>query len=164
MEVVEAGKYDDVCSYDTKNTPPAWCKYENSNPEGDSAFVANFDDYYYDDGIETVDSETIHVSGAAGKTFEFYVSHWFFGKDYYADLPTWNDFMMAATLRIRNMSHETQKQLGSGGWSHPTDISTPTHIRNESGKYVRNPEYQGDFKVDVSCDDQCFCTAVYEVL
>jgi hypothetical protein len=164
MEVVEAGNYDDICSADTQDNPPSWCIYENSNPEGDSAYVANFDDNYYDDGDESLDTETITISDAAEKSYEVYVSHWFYGKDYYPDWSGWQDHMLAATLRIRNMSHATQNQLKSGGWSHPTDISISTHIKNADGKWIRNPDYQGDFKVNVSCDSQCLCSAVYELL
>lgn len=52
MEVIEADNFDDSCSHYTQVNSPSWCTYENSNPEGDSAFVTNMDDYYYDDGYE----------------------------------------------------------------------------------------------------------------
>lgn len=146
------------CSYNNKNNLPSWCTYENSSSDGDSAYVANFDDDYYDDDInEMVTKEKIFVTGAAGSTFEFKVRHWFYGKDYYPD--EWFDHMMAATLRIRNKSNPDQKDLNEDGWSHPVDMNTPTHKNG-----AQNPDYKGDFVVTVSCSDSCFCSASYLLL
>ena len=160
MEVVKEDDPNAVCSsdYDAADLP-SWCTYENSSPDGDSAYVANLDDNYYDDAEQTVTSETIMISNAAGKTFEVYVSHWFFSKDYYANFKGWDDHMMAAVLKIKNMSSKDQNQLNSDGWSHPVDLWTPTHVDGE-----KNEDYQGNFKVTVSCDDTCFCSSAFELV
>ena len=160
MEVVREDDPDAVCSSDFyADVIPSWCNYENSSPGGDSAYIANLDDNYYDDAEETITSETIMISNAAGKTFEVRVSRWFFDKDYYPNLEGWDDHMMAALLKIKNMSSKDQNQLNKDGWSHPVDEWTPTHVDGEE-----NPDYQGNFKVTVTCDDTCFCLSAFELV
>ena len=64
-----------VCSWYYSADLPEWCTYENSDAEGDSAYVANLEDYYYADidDLETITEETIVITGVAGKSYEFSV-------------------------------------------------------------------------------------------
>jgi len=156
MEVYRDGDGASFCSNGQQNNLPSWCTYKNSDPDGDSAYVANADDEYYEE--DELTSETVMILSAAGRTIDVYVSHWFNGKDYYPDEEGWeDDHMLAAVLKIRNMSHGEQKQLSSDGWSHPVDQDTPTHDSNGN----QNKDYQGNFKVTVTCDDACYCGAEY---
>jgi len=157
MEVTMDEDETEICSSDNQNDLPAWCTYENSSPDGDSAYVANVDDWFDADELTT---EKIKIFNAAGRTVEVYVSHWFFGKDYYPHWEEWDDHMLAAVLKIKNMSSGTQNQLNSEGWSHPVDMNTPTHDSNGD----INKDYQGNFKVTVTCDDSCFCDASFELV
>lgn len=182
MEVLESGNYDWICSHRYIDELPDWCTYQNSDPDGEYAYIANLDDEYYDDEEEEIHTETIEVIAAAGRSFEFFVYHYFEWNDYYTYLDTWKDHMMvslsnitlefspfqfsdsletkAPKLSITNLSHKTQKQVGKGGWSHPVDKNVPTHL----GKGQKNPNYKGKFKVNVSCNDNCYCKSEYKLL
>ena len=158
MEVAKAGDDYYPCSNYYQDELPAWCTYENSSPEGDSAYVSHVDDTYED--LNLVNTETIEISGFAGDSYEIRVSHYFYQNDYYANSAGWDDHMLAAVLQVTNMS-TAQEQLSSGGWSHPVDLWTPTHIKDDEGKDMMNPDYEGKFKVTVDCDDACVCAASY---
>eukprot|EP01083_Nonionella_stella_P232271 819575_1 len=133
MEVTKVGDAEGyICSAFYSDDLPSWCTYQNSDPNGDSAYIANADDAYYDEDVLT--SETIEIFNAEGSTFNFDVSHYFFYKDYYPDEPGWQDHVMATVLKINNESHATQNELNTDGWSHPTDINTPTHIKQPDGE------------------------------
>jgi hypothetical protein len=151
------------CSWAYSTSLPEWCTYANSDPNGDSAYVASLDDYYYDESDQSASMETIVVSEAAGNKYTFNVAHWFFDKDYYPGLPEWKDHMMAAVLRVNNLSNTEQGQLKAKGWQHPTDLDTSTHIK-KNGVWKVNPAYQGAFVVTVDCDDSCTCTSEYKLV
>lgn len=161
MEITKVGDDDSLCSNYYQDQLPAWCTYENSSPDGDSAFVSNVDDAY--DELDFITTETIEISGFAGESYDISVFHYFFKNDYYANSLGWDDHMLAAVLKVKNMSTD-QKQLSADGWSHPVDLWTPTHIKDAGGQDMENPDYQGKFKVTVDCDDACDCAATYVLL
>ena len=71
LDVTEAGDDWFVCSWYYTNGLPDWCAYENSDPNGDSAYVVNLDDEWND--WEELTEETIKVFNAAGRSFVFKV-------------------------------------------------------------------------------------------
>lgn len=151
--------YDNADYYYTacagwSNAVPSWCKYTTDGPYY-GANIVNYDDYY-DDG-EYVTKETITVSGAAGKKFDFYVSHFFLEKDYYREY-YWNDHMLSAILHIENKSHRNQKQLSEAGWSHEVYEDISTH---EEDTVTKNEDYSDGIVVTVSCNMNCFCQTSY---
>jgi len=160
FQVENTADPETVCGGAYKDELPEWCTYENSNPDKDTAYFASLDDAFAAD--ETVDTETIHIFNASGGTFTFAVSHLFFDEDYYSEYQGWEDHVLAAVLKIKNMTSKTQNQLNPEGWSHPTDIKTPTHIL-DGGKWKVNPDYQDKFVVTVTCDDGCQCDASYHL-
>lgn len=64
-------------------------------------------------------------------------------------------------MKVKNVSNPTQSQLNADGWSHPVDVDT--HVK-KSKVWYENPDYQGAFKVTVTCDDGCICDGVYELV
>lgn len=165
LEVTMENDIDDwMCSWTWSDQLPSWCTYANSHPDGDSAYVANVDDYYADVEEEISTSETVVLTATAGKTYDFAVTHYFFDQDYYTDYDTWKDHMMVAVLKIKNESNEEQGMLKNKGWSHPAELGTSTHLRKLNGGWKVNPDYQGKFKVEVTCDDDCKCTSEYSLM
>jgi len=166
LEVREVGDDWWVCSGYYRTDLPAWCKYSNTSPDptADGANLENYEDYYDPNAPDIQTSETVIISGAAARVFNFDVLHWFWDNDYYTDYETWNDHMIASVLKIKNLSNPNQKFLSDGGWSHPVDINTKTHIQDANGDFSINPAYKGDIRVVVWCDDNCFCNYSYEVL
>lgn len=165
LEVREAGDDWWVCSGYYRTDLPDWCAYSNTSPDptAEGANLENYEDYYDPNAPDMQTSETVIISGAAARVFNFDVLHWFWANDYYADYETWNDHMIASVLKIKNLSNSNQNFL-SDGWSHPVDINTKTHIQDANGSFSVNPAYKGDIRVVVWCDDNCFCNYSYEVL
>ena len=48
--------------------------------------------------------------------------------------------------------------LSEDGWSYEAEKDVSTHIK-VNGKWVPNPDYDGEFTVTVTCDDECVCVA-----
>ena len=71
LDVSEATDDWWVCSWYYSGDLPEWCTYENSEPNGDSAYVANLDDQYEE--WEELTEETVKVFNAAGKSYKFKV-------------------------------------------------------------------------------------------
>ena len=92
------------------------------------------------------------------------MEHYFFKKDYYSDLDTWNDHMMAPVLKIKNLSNSDQGLLKKKGWKRPVDIDTPTHIQLDNGDWMINPDFQDKFVVTVTCDADCLCSWSYSLV
>ena len=167
LEVTKTSDSDGLCSWTSwwNEYLPSWCSYDISDPEwGDSAILINWDDDYYPDG-DFLSKEKVVIKGAADETVEFLVQHYYYDEDYYTCYDSWKDHMMPALLTINNMSNENQGPLHNGiGWSHPVQMNVSTHIQKADGSWSPNPDYQGDFRVSVSCNNSCFCTATYKVL
>jgi hypothetical protein len=161
LEVTMASDDYYECSWSYSDDLPNWCTYSSN---GDSAYVANFDDdWVADDTWEELTSEEVTVYATPGETYNFKVQTWFFDEDYYTSYETWNDHMMAAVLKIKNKSSDNQNQLKSSGWSHPVDVDVSTHIQ-VNGEWVVNPDYQGSFLVTATCDDDCLCESTYTLI
>lgn len=156
LEVTMVGDDYWVCSWYYSDDLPEWCTYENSDPNGDSAYVANLEDYYYDDidDLETITEETIEITGVAGNSYEFKVEAYIFPRDYYTNYDTWADHMNVATLTIEGENGE----LNEDGWSYEASKDVSTHIK-QNGKWVPNPDYEGEFTVTVTCSEECECEA-----
>ena len=146
------------------NFEKSWCVYKNSIEGMDYAYLGNIDDYYADEAAaeDKISEETITVNGLDGKTAYFYVSHFFNEKDYYPTAEEWQDYLLAATLRITN-KHRKKNIIatpdGSTKWQHPTPLGVPTHIDRGNGSWEVNPDYQGQFYIEVTCNDKCECSA-----
>lgn len=154
LEVSRYEDDDDSGSYCDAWTTEQWCEYENSVKGETGAYWANVDDYYYPEWAEETDAlhkEKITTVDMIGTSY-FSVYHYFFEQDYYTSEASWADHMMAAKLTIWNKT----RNIGlhpQGGWSHPVDINTPTHINGEI-----NPDYSGYFYIEVNCSSTCECT------
>jgi hypothetical protein len=137
-----------------------WCTYTNLDTKyGDSAYIGNVDDYYYEELAAEDDKlfkEEITINNAENVTTYFDVSHFFLDKDYYPEYYCWNDHLMAATLTIEVVSQDLFLSP-TGGWSHDVDVDMPTHTAD--GKV--NQDYQGNFSVAVTCSTSCNCTVDY---
>jgi len=162
MEVTKESDEKDICSgyYNNNGELPSWCRYVNSKKNYDGAHVDNFEDYYYtEDELkdELATRETVYIKKAEEEETKIQVFHWLFRSEYYPTFPTWNDHMMAPKLRIMNLAHPTQKQIGRD-YSHPVSKHIRTHIM-KNGKWVGNPNYKGNFEVTVICNKNCFCEA-----
>jgi len=162
IEVFKKDSPDEhVCSsyYNAKNDLPTWCSYRNSDENGDSAFVSNLEDEYYTleylKENEHATQEKLRIKTASEYPTKINVYHYLFENDYYTSLKTWNDYMMAASLSIYNVSNEKQDQIGRD-LKHPTSKDVPTHIK-KNGKWVGNPDYKGNFGLTVTCTKNCFC-------
>lgn len=160
---VEKIDYGDgkVCSayFESYKKNPTWCRYKNSMKDGDSAHVDNYEDEYYtDDQLkdEMATRETVFIKKAQEHVTLVKVYHWLFDENYYPALKTWNDHMMAAQLKITNLSHGTQKRIGDEFYHHPVKAHIPTHIKSK-GKWVGNPEYTGNFELKIVCNKSCRC-------
>lgn len=164
MAITMAGDDWWECSWGYSHDLPEWCTYSNSDPNGDSAYVANIDDYYFDDSLQDLWAETIKISEAKGNTYNILVTHWFFNQDYYPELDSWNDHMLAPILKVKNLSNPDQGQIKNKGWSRPVDKDTPTHIQKNNGEWKINPDFKDKFMVTVSCDKKCFCEASYSLV
>lgn len=162
IEVIKIDHEDKkTCSayYESYKKNPTWCKYKNSMKDGDSAYVDNYEDEYYtDDQLkgEKATRETIIIKKATEHVTQVEVYHWLFAENYYPALKTWNDHMMAAQLTITNLSHGTQKRIGDEFYHHPVKSNIPTHIKR-GGKWVGNPDYTGNFKLEIVCNKFCRC-------
>ena len=164
LEVTKADVDSWECSWAYSDSLPDWCTYKNTDPNGDAASVVNLDDYYFDtEGLDIVTGEEITITGAAGNSYNFVVNHWFYDQNYYPTMDKWNDHMMPATLKVKNMSNADQGQLRTKGWTRPVKADVPTHIK-EGGEWIVNPDYKAKFMVTVSCSDDCFCSSSYQVL
>jgi len=142
---------------------PTWCKYKNSVKDGDSAYVDNYEDEYYTDEqlkAEKATRETVIIRKATEHVTQVEVYHWLFAEDYYPSLQTWNDHMMAPQLEITNLSHQTQKAIGDKSgqkvFQHPVNPNIPSHIKSK-GKWIGNPKYTGNFKLEIACNKFCYC-------
>jgi len=152
-----------VCSayFESAKKNPKWCTYKNSQKDGDSAYVDNYEDEYYTDDqlkAEMATRETMIIKEAIGHDIVIEEYHWLFAEDYYPSLKTWNDHMMAAHLEITNLSHGTQEVIGDPFYQHPVRVGTRSHIKSK-GKWIGNPEYKGNFRVIINCNPKCFCVA-----
>jgi len=161
LDVTEAGDDWFVCSWYYTDGLPDWCTYENSDPNGDSAYVVNFDDEWKD--WEELTEETIKVFNAAGRSFVFKVEHYYFAENYYENYDNFEDHMNAATLWIDVTTGKNKGSLKKKGWQHPTSIDISTHIQKTNGNWKVNPDYEGIFTVTVDCNKNCKCTATYEL-
>lgn len=161
LDVSEATDDWWVCSWYYSGDLPEWCTYENSEPNGDSAYVANLDDQYEE--WEELTEETVKVFNAAGKSYKFKVEHYYFSVDYYPYYENWEDHMNAATLWIDVTTGKYKGSLKRKGWQHPTAIEISTHIMKANGRWKVNPKYEGIFTVTVNCDADCLCSATYEL-
>jgi len=138
-----------------------WCTYKNTNTtEGSStASISNVDDYYEEwaSYADYFQEELITVTAAADKMTNFHVYHYFEEQDWYYRYDSWSDHMLAATLRIDNLSQgvSVKDAEGNAAWKHPTDKNIRTHLENNEP----NPEYQGEFGLSVTCDEDCDCFA-----
>lgn len=150
-----------ICSsyYASKNDIPGWCEYKNSDPDGDSAFVENLEDYYYTQSFlkeyEALTSETFRIKDAADHVTIIEGYHWLFDEDYYSDLPDWQDHMMVPQLEVRNMSNDKQDLIGKK-LQHPAKKDISTHIK-KNGKWSGNPNYKGNISVEIHCNKFCRC-------
>ena len=132
-------------------TSAPWCEYENSVPGQTGAYIQNVDDDYYED-MDLLTKEKITTVNMVGTSY-FSVYHWFNDQDYYIDDASWaGDHMMAAKLTIWNKTKKVMLNP-QGGWSHPVDFNTPTHVDGNI-----NPDYDGYFYIEVSCSSTCDCT------
>lgn len=161
LEVTMEGDDYWECSWAYSDGLPDWCTYKNTDPNGDSASIVNLDDAYEE--LETLTGEEISITGASGNTYKFLVNHWFYNANYYPELDEWNDHMMPAVLKVKNMSNLDQGHLRSKGWTRPVEIDVPTHILQD-GEWIKNPDYKAKFMVTVSCTSECFCSSSYEVM
>lgn len=163
LEVIKKGTPKEyICSayYHGINDNPVWCKYSNSVKGGDSAYVENMEDEYYTAEqlkTEQVSEETVKIKSAADYPTVFRVYHYLWDKDYYPNLDTWQDYKMAAKLKIHNLSNPKQSgQLGRT-YQHPTTEGQSTHVKI-NGESIGNPNYEGNFEVTVTCTRFCFCS------
>jgi hypothetical protein len=141
-----------LCSYASQGK--SWCKYSISDPEGDSAYLANWDDDYYPEG-DFLSKEKIIITGVENDTVTFLVQHYFFSDDYYYDDDTWKGYMMPAVLKLKNLTKKSD--IGnSAGWAHPVSLNVPAKINGQE-----NSKYKGNFEVTVTCNGNCGCTGEY---
>ena len=161
LSVVKEGDDWYECSYYYPDDLPDWCTYGNTNPEGDSTFLSNWDDNVYFDDVETIDEELVHIFDAAGETFIFTVEHYYFAKDYYPNDNDFNDHMNTPTLTIENLNGDSS--WSDDGWTKDVEKDVSTHIK-VNNKWVENPDYNGSFAVTVSCNSDCSCDATYELI
>lgn len=128
----------------------------------DGAYIGNVDDYYpsWASEEDSLIDEIFTIEGSANSTFEMYVSHWFFEKDYNTEYSEWSDHMFAPVLTVKNIAKDImvmEKGCTTTNWTHPVDMNVKTHVKDEKGAWVKNTEYKGDFKVTVTCDEDCVC-------
>lgn len=159
-EILEVQRGDDETNYCySEYTSKWWCTYENTDPDGTSAYLRNVDGYY--EGHATkyneLHKETITIKIANGMTWWFMVIHYFQREDYHPDEEKWNkDHTMVPALTIIN---PTTGDVVVSGLSHPVHDNVSTHINHGNGTFGINPEYEANFKVGVTCDNKCKCVA-----
>jgi len=146
------------------STQPGWCKYDNSNATGTSAYIGNVDDEYYPDWAAVDDvmhNETMTIKVAEGNLFHFCGHHHYNDKDYYPEVTDdwWDDHVLAAVLKINVHNNGVVSSLKDEGWTRKTDKDTNTHLANDA----INPDYLGYFCVNVTCSDDCNCRAGSQV-
>ena len=156
LSVLKQGDDYYECSFYYTGDLPDWCTYENTDPAGDSTFLSNWDDDTYD----FIDEELVHIFDAAGGTFIFTVNHYYFGKEYYPEDENFKDHMNTPTLTIENLNGDRN---WDDGWIKEVEKDVPAHIK-KSGKWVKNPDFEGDFTVTVSCNNNCSCEASYKLI
>ena len=142
----------------------SWCAYFNTGgPTIDTAYIGNVDDYYTDWAAEEdlLYDEIFKIEHSANSTFEMIVSHWFFETDYYTYYDEWTDHMFAPILTVKNKGLNASVLDNDDGrreWTHPVDVDVKTHIQN-GDQYEKNPDYQGDFSIAITCTEACECIA-----
>jgi len=160
VEVHEEDNPYDYCSGLYEAFPP-WCSYTNSGLIGDSAYVENVEDYYYENPAEreALNAETFVVEMRAGVNLFINSYHYFFSNNYYADIPEWNDHAMSPEVKIFNLSNQTQDQIGAT-YKHPAKNQVSTHIDLGNETFQVNPKYEGNMEIGIQCSEFCWCTPV----
>jgi len=172
IEVGKLGKTPNyICSayYHNIKDNPDWCTYKNSVEGHDGAHVDNYmDEYYGEDELknELATRETVRIKGAHDHVTEIKVYHWLFDVDYYQGYPEWKDHMMAAKLKLYNLSYARdhknyviKDEDKNKSWQHPVSLYIPTHTKQDDGTWVGNPDYRGNFQIEVHCNSKCRCEA-----
>jgi len=149
---------DNLCTYYYKNGnsggQPDWCRYTSSH---DSAIINNEEDEYYAED-EILSMETFIVKHAAANQTKINAYHYFADKLYYEENERWNSYMMAPEVKIYNLSHDEQKQVGKTSYSHPTNKNIPDLKRDSSDEVHPNEWYEGNMEIVVNCSEWCWCT------
>lgn len=124
------------------------CDYYNKNADwgcshGGVAYIQNNQDERYNDKIG---AEEANITDAFNSRFIFDVQHFFHktNEGYYDQ-----DHMIQSRLKI----FANGERFGS--YRTPKNVGQDTHLPDGS----INPEYDGELKVTVECDDECNCVA-----
>ena len=158
MEVYDdADNYEKICAgwpllENPPQAVPGWCEYTHSD-NGEGTSIVNYDDYY-DEG-ELLTSETIQLTLTPGSSYEIWVQKYFYKNNYYPE--DYKDHMLAAELKLQNLSSDSQDNLGT--WSRLVDMDVDTHLENGD----INPNHMSSFVVSLSCNNDCNCETSYEV-
>ena len=167
----------ETCAGEDRQTPD-WCTYKHTWEAYDETDDFDPKDYYGAQHYYATQSQMYYataeymaIEDAAGKSFTVDVNHAFEANNYYYEENHPNgysgqyyDHLMAAHLSI-----EVEGKEISSGLHHDhayyddltdddkTYWSVNTH--DENGNI--NPDYDGHFEVEISCDNACSCTAEY---
>lgn len=91
-----------------------------------------------------VEAEYVRIKGVRDSSFIFYLSHYFnsLNEQYYD-----GDHIMVGKLII------VPSRGKKGKFHHPKNTNVPTHKKDGS----INPNYDGEIKIRVDCNDECVC-------
>lgn len=158
--------YDDEVENEYYKNPD-WCSYDSTYFGEDDAFSNYYGAghwyYYYnandDGGIFESTAETMKISNAEGKTFvvtvtnhpgneELYYRRFYYGEKYY-------DHNLVPHLTINDGA------IGpKDGFYREVDYYT-SDLKKEKGEWVKNPAYDHEYQVKITCNKKCACTAEY---
>ena len=98
---------------------------------------------------DAIDSEDVIIPHAASGFFTFMVYHFFnpTAEGYYTGKDS-RDYMNAGVLSVQING------VSFGSYQKKRTIGVETHLENG----MKNPEFDADFNITVSCDNGCHCT------
>lgn len=128
---------DEVCDKDSVGETSWGCTHTGNA----AVWIPEDPDYYSYNNDESVD-----ISSMYGETVLLHVQHQFSKFETY----------YPSDHQIQGILYLFMNEKRVGAFTHPRNRNDDTHLINGSV----NPAYKGEYKVTVSCDENCICETV----
>jgi len=136
VSVTKVGS-DEICNMDSVGETSWGCTHT-----GNAVVWAPKDPDYYDYNNE----ESVDITSMYGETVSLQVLHQF--SEY--------ELLHQSDHQIQGKLHLFINENQVGAFTHPQNRNEDTHLEDGSV----NPEFKGEYKVTVSCDENCICETV----